>query len=267
MKLKTIKLPFLQKRFDVSNRFITQQGLFLTILLFIPLALSSQVIRKTGVSFKAEDGLVVIADSYVSQNPHPFVILFHTEGSSRAEYNSIAERLMRLNVNCLAVDLRSGGRHEFTINETARLAKENGFNTSLYESVKDVHAAIDYVKKESGKPVILMGSSYSASLSLIAAKDNPDVKAVIAFSPGEFFLPGTELAKILTEYKNPVFAGFSTEEYPYFAGPLEDQVNDNIILFKPSYGPGKRTVEALNNASPNAEEYWFALLIFFRSLL
>ena len=77
--------------------------------------------------------------------------------------------------NCLAVDLRSGGGVNFVQNETANLAKEKGFATTYLDAEKDMLAAIDYAWGKSHKPMILFGSSYSASLALRIAKGNSKV--------------------------------------------------------------------------------------------
>ena len=171
-----------------------------------------------------------------------------------------------MNFNCLAVDLRSGDRYNFTVNETVSRAREQGFSTSLYESIKDVRAAVEYIKKISSKPLILLGSSFSASLSLIAAKDDPNIQAIIAFSPGEFFLPEKEMRRELTSYPKPVFAGFAEEEAYYVMEMFSQTSKESLSLFSPSYKSGKRTAEALLSSNESSDEYWLALIIFLRSL-
>ena len=109
--------------------------------------------------------------------------------------------------NCLAVDLRSGYAYGFVDNETALRAKQKGFNTSLISSAKDIDAAIDYAVRLSGQPVILLGSSSSASLCLIEGAGNPNVKAIMALSPGEFFKPGIEIRQLAYHYFQACFCG------------------------------------------------------------
>ncbi len=256
----------MQKKFNLKGLFIEHRKTLLILLIIIPVHYSFQVVRKTKVNFQAEDGLVITADQYYSKKSNPYIILFHQEGASRGEFEPIAERFLRMNYNCLAVDLRSGDKYGFTTNETTKLAREKGFNTRLYESLKDIKAAIAYVQEISEEPIILLGSSYSSSLSLFAAGEFPEVKAVITFSPGEFFLPETSLQSVLKDFNKPVFAGCSTEEYPYVAEMFQNSDNQNYIIFKPSYGQGKRTAEALLPGNETSDEYWLALLIFIRSI-
>ena len=255
------------KIFSVIYSLVKPRNLVILLFILVPMHFSFQVIRKTKVNFEAEDGLIITADHYYSKTSNPYIILFHQEGSSRGEFETIANRFLSMNYNCLAVDLRSGGRYSFTENETAKLAREKGFSTRLYESLKDVTAAIKYIRTISEEPIALLGSSYSSSLSLIAASKNTDVKAVIAFSPGEFFLPEITVNSILNSLTIPVFAGCSTEEYPYVTDMFEGSENQNYILFKPSSGKGTRTAEALLQNKESSDEYWLALLIFIRYFL
>jgi len=225
------------------------------------------VTRKSKVSFPSEDGLEITADHYYSKKSNPYIILLHQERSSRGEFDSIAERLIKMNYNCLAVDLRSGDRYGFVVNETALRAREKGLNTTLIECLKDINASIEFVKKISNLPIILLGSSFSASLAILTAKNDSAVKAVIAFSPGEFFLPGIEIKSELEDFNKPVFAGFSDEEELYIRDMFSLAVNhNNINLFSPSDNAGKRTAEALLSLNNSSDEYWLALLIFLRSI-
>ncbi len=238
----------------------------IVLSMVLPLLFSFQVIRKSKVSFYSEDGIKITADHYYSKKSNPYIILLHQEGASRGEFDSIADRFIKMNYNCLAVDLRSGDRYGFTVNETALEARENSLSTSLMESIKDVRASVEYVKKMSDHPVILLGSSFSASLAIIAAKADTAVKAVVAFSPGEFFLPVTEIKNELQDFNKPIFAGFSEEEAPYVREMFSLSTSNKISLFYPSYNAGKRTAEALLSSNDSNDEYWLALLIFLRSL-
>ena len=261
-------LPFLQKNLNLINP--TEASFFriamLSILLLFPFIMSAQVIRKSRVNFESEDGLLITADNYFSKKNNPYIILFHQEGSSRGEFDSIAERFVKMNYNCLAVDLRSGNNYGFVVNETAVRAKEKGINTRLYESLKDIRASVEYIRNKSSNPIILLGSSFSSSLSLIAGKEEPVVKALIAFSPGEFFLPEITLGNVLQNYNKPVFAAFSTTEFPFVEDAFKEADSELITVFKPISGPGKRTAEAMLSSSEDSNEYWLALLIFFRSI-
>ena len=175
--------------------------LFILFLVFCNNLLSAQ----EKVSFIAEDGLQVTADLYQVNPERPYVILLHQAGYSRGEYKNTAHKIVKFGYNCLAVDLRSGGEVNYIQNQTALVAVHKGYPTDYLSSLKDIEASIKWVKERSDKPVVLFGSSFSASLSLLMAKDNPDIDAVIAFSPGEFFEPEIN---IKTEIKNLEKTGF-----------------------------------------------------------
>ena len=56
---------------------------------------------------------------------------------------------------------------------------------SFLDARKDLEAALAWARSR-GRPVILWGSSYSAALVFLVAAGHPEVKAIIAFSPGEY---------------------------------------------------------------------------------
>ena len=90
-------------------------------ILLTALAISLLLIQghKEKVTFESEDGVLITADHYLINQEYPYIVLFHQAGSSRGEFNEIAEKLMMLRYNCLAVDLRSGDNSNFVKNETA----------------------------------------------------------------------------------------------------------------------------------------------------
>jgi len=236
-------------------------SLFATIL---PKALNAQVIRKTSVTFKASDGLLVSADLYQSKKSNPYIVLAHTELSCKSEFDSIVSRFIKMNYNCLAVDLRSGSDIGFYKNETANRAKEEGFLCSLDGGILDLEAAINYIFELSGKKVNVFGSGASASIALIVAYDNENIKAVVAFSPGEYFEPDYQLKSILANYPKPVFVACTTSEYAYLS-EIEGFPDAHKILFKPATGEGLHGTKALFRENPSRDEYWLSLLIFFKS--
>ena len=68
--------------------------------------------------------------------------------------------------------------------ELVRQAKKKGLPTGYLDAKQDIESAVEYAfKKNHNKPIILIGSSYSASLALLIAKDSDKVKAVAVFSP------------------------------------------------------------------------------------
>jgi len=236
--------------------------LFILSLLLISWNLHSQ----EKIIITADDGLLITADLYEIDAKKPYILLFHQAGFSRGEYKETTQKIIKFGYNCLAVDLRSGGEVNYIQNNTALLAVQKGFPTDYLSSEKDILAAIRWAKERSKKPVILFGSSFSASLCLVIAKDNPDVKAVIAFSPGEFFTDQFFVKEKLVDFQKPIFIASSKRENPFIVDMLS-LVHPSIkTIFVPEKGQGEHGSKSLWKSNPNNNEYWLALTMFFSKI-
>jgi len=217
------------------------------------------------VNFYSGDSLLIAADYYASDPQAPYVLFFHQARSSRGEYRSIAPRFVKMGFNGLAVDLRSGNEMNYITNETAVLAKNEKLNHTMTDAISDIRAAIHFAFEKSGKPVVLFGSSYSASLVLEEAKSNPHVSAVIAFSPGEYFRR-TSVKDSLSGLDKSFFVTGTKSEEKYIRELMSTTHENKGSLFFPEKGNGVHGARALWNDNPNASEYWFSLVLFVRSL-
>lgn len=218
------------------------------------------------ITFPSLDGLTITADLYENKNSDLFLVLFHQARFSRGEYKETAEKFVKLGYNCLAVDLRSGDEVNFVKNKTAEAAREKGLSSEYVDAKQDMQAAIEYAYNKSKKPVIIFGSSYSASLSLMIAKDNQHVKAVIAFSPGEYFEKENMIRDTIKGLSIPIFAASSVTEYPFMKELFSKTDQNNLTLFKPAKGSGDHGSKVLWENQPDNNEYWLALLMFFSQL-
>ena len=218
------------------------------------------------VTFQTSDGLTITADLYISSTNNPYIILLHQAGYSRGEYREIAPKLANLGYNCLAVDQRSGGEVNYINNETAELAKENNISSSYLDVKTDIKAAIDFVKQRSTKPIVLWGSSYSASLSLMLAPEELKVGALVVFSPGEYFNTDDFVKSKISKISVPVLALSSKSENPDLAKLLSVVKKPLVTIFKPLKGEGKHGSSALWESNPTNKEYWMAVTIFFSKL-
>ncbi|MGD2035586.1 MAG: alpha/beta hydrolase [Bacteroidales bacterium] len=219
------------------------------------------------VSFYADDSLKITADLYLKDYNKPFILLFHQGGSSRGEYNEIAARLMKLDYNCLSVDLRSGGKINYVANETAQRAELENYPRTFTDARKDIEAAIRYIKKFNAKPVILFGSSYSASLCLIIANETPDVSAIIAFSPGEYFRPQMIVKDKIKGLQKPLFVASSTLEFDYIEQMFAGVQKQYLTIYKPPKGKkGVHGAKSLWQESESSDECWLELLLFFKKI-
>jgi len=223
--------------------------------------------QKKKITFLSRDSLEITADLYMAKEDLPYLILFHQEGSSRGEYNETAQKLLKFNFNCLAVDLRSGNNSNYVRNETARKAMQTFKPSMFLDAGNDIEAAIDYAYNLNNQNVILIGSSFSASLCMVIGNRNPHVKAVIAFSPGEFFGDDLRLEEELDTFRIPLFITGTETELPYIDQMLNKiSKQDNVTYYRPVTLPGQHGSMALWENNPTKDEYWLALLMFFNSL-
>ncbi len=233
----------------------------LIFILFI--AFITIVKAQEKVTFMSSDSLTITASLYEENEDYSYVLLFHQAGYSRGEYKESAKKIVKIGFNCLAVDLRSGSEVNYIKNETAALAKKLGYPDSYLDAEKDILAAINYAYDRNQKEVLLFGSSYSASLCLKVAKDNPKVKAVIAFSPGEFLKP-LSVKDEISGLKKPVFIASSQREFHYIEELLINVSSSSKILFKPQNGQGKHGAKSLWDNCDTSKEYWLNLLLFLK---
>lgn len=237
------------------------------IILFLSIFLSAIFLySQETVTFYASDSLPITASLYEKDASVPYMILLHQAGYSRGEYKETAPRLTNLGYNCLAVDLRSGDQVNFVQNETAKEAKKRKLPTEYLDARKDIEAAINYTYEKSQKPIILVGSSYSASLALLIAKGNQKVKAVIAFSPGEYFGSNFKIQPQLKNYDKPVFIACMQREYPYVIELAKYIPDNNKTIFKPQEGQGEHGSKCLWSSSVSNKEYWLGILMFFNKI-
>jgi len=229
------------------------------------LSLMSLQGNKEKVGFLSEDGIQITADKYLINEEYPYILLFHQAGSSRGEFRDIAEKFLKLRYNCLAVDLRSGDNSNFLNNETASRARSAGKSVKFLDARIDMVAAIDYAHDLNSRDVILLGSSYSASLALLEGLNHPKVGAIIAFSPGEYFGDDLRLEDTLKTCSKPLFVAVTKREEPYVKQMLTAFSEEDYTLFQPDT-LGVHGARALWDDNPSKDEYWLALLMFINNL-
>lgn len=212
------------------------------------LALSSLIITcnaQETVFISASGNAGINAQLFLQNNSRPFILLFH-ERDNTEEYAILSSRFMNLNYNCLSVVIKNSGNQP---------------------AVNDILSAIAYARKICNKPVILFGSGRLASLCLLSARKNNNVKAVIALSPGEYFQPGISIRDAVNDISQQVFVCSSEKELPYIKEMFfKEGTRSNITLFKPEKSATLHGSAVLDESNPSGSEYWFALMMFFKNL-
>ena len=216
-------------------------------------------------SFPSRDSLLIFADIYEREDTKPTVLLCHQAGYSRGEYREIANRISSIGFSSIAIDQRSGDEVNNIINKTAQLAKEKELPTEYIDAKQDIEAAIDYLfKLNDNQSIILVGSSYSASLVLLIGKNNNKVKAVVAFSPGEY-IKGIKIQDSIIGYEKPIFITSSKTETEASKTLISgiDTVWTNH--FEPDF-EGTHGSSALWKTTEGNEKYWAAFNAFLKGL-
>lgn len=232
-------------------------------LFFIIQALSSSA--QLTMEFPSKDGLLMTADWYPVSSDSEIVLLCHQNRFSRGEYAETALRLNKLGYNCMAIDQRVGNEVNGIRNETAFRAREKKMDPKMHEAEQDILAAIDYLNEKYKKRIILLGSSYSASLALKIAAENNKVSSVIVFSPGEYFDDISFMRSHISALMKPLLITSSRSEADRVTDLLKD-VNSRIkVQFIPSF-EGEHGVKALWSSSPGNQDYWAVLISFLNKL-
>jgi len=203
----------------------------------------------------SKDSLPISLDIYEVNNKKPTILLCHQAGFSRGEYKDTALKLMELGFSCIAIDQRSGKEANGVVNETALAANERNLPTSYLDARQDIEAAIDYLYKLNGHlPILLVGSSYSATLSLLIGNTSTKVKAIAAFSPGEYF-KGMNIKEAIKGIKKPVFVTSSQKETEALITLVSLIDVQYVTHFKPVVA-GIHGSRALWSSTEGNEAYW-----------
>jgi len=217
------------------------------------------------IEFKSKDGLLITADYYAVKEPKGMMLLCHRSHCNRAEYRETAPKFNALGYSCLAIDQRSGMKIFGETNETKNRAKAQKLPTGYLDATPDIEAGIEKAfQLNEKKPIILLGSSYSAALSLRLAKDDIPVKALIVFSAGEH-LKGVNLAEEIHTIKCPVFATSAKSEIKETATVLKNIDKKWVTQFKPKED-GFHGSKILWSSVKGYEKVWLAVEAFLKKI-
>lgn len=223
------------------------------------------------VTFPSQDSLPITAHLFELEGDNQGVsfLLCHQAGSSKEEYNEIAPRLNTLGYNCLAIDQRAGGSQLGGTNETAAQAKSAGKSTAYLDAEQDIVAGIDYLFDKYKKPIILVGSSYSAALALKIGKEKEQIKAIVSFSPGEYFAKTkgkTFVQDAMKGIEKAVFLTSSREESQEVRQFLrQTSYNTPSTQYVPAKA-GIHGARALWSSTEGSGDYWKALMAFLEEI-
>lgn len=230
-------------------------------------ASEARSVTATHITLKASDGVTIFGNLYESPNPRAMILLFHQADGSKDEYSSIGPRLAAMGYSALAIDQRTGGK-QFGENETmtkAGLTDPDAFLAAM----PDLQAALDWGSAKR-LPVIIWGSSYSASLTFPLAVQNPGkVAAILAFSPGEYFPDPKLIRTAAAQVKLPVFItqAMTAQELADSKPVFEALSGSDKTLFEAKRGSFHGSLALSSNLNKaGAEENWQAVAAFLDGL-
>ena len=219
------------------------------------------------LSFTSEDGLKISARLYEKDADAQPVLLCHQARFNKQEYADIAPRLRQMGYNALAIDQRSGGDFAGEANETYNRAKQKGLSTDYVDAQQDIESALNFLFNKYKKPVILWGSSYSSALVFFVAQKYPEkVKAVISFSPGNYFGDERQNLKTLFEsMSQPFWVTSSLNESKRLSQLVGKPSDEHQMQFIPKVN-GHHGARALWINQTHNEIYWASLNAFLKAI-
>ncbi len=207
---------------------------YLATFFFLLAASSASAAEPSGdlTLLVAKDKTRVYASHYRAfNNNSKIALLFHQAGSNRMEYETVLSLLHVAGFDTLTVDQRSGGTRWDTDNMTV---KRIGESAEYAEAYPDMEAALDYAIKRKYKKIMLVGSSYSASLAIVLASKNPDkIIAVAAFSPGEYFPNKNRIKTAASRLNVPLYITGAREEMKRVEEVVINADDQNITFYRP----------------------------------
>ncbi len=204
--------------------------------IIITASLSSSHAEQSGdlTLIKASDNTRVYAHYYRAMNNNDKIaLLFHQAGSNSMEYEPVLSAFHLAGFDTLAVDQRSGGERWGIENMTVR---NLGASTEYTEAYPDLEAALNYAVKRKYKNILLIGSSYSASLAIVLASKNPDkVTAVAAFSPGEYFADKDLIKTAASILQVPLYITGAGNEIRRVEEVIVRAGDNDVTYYHPAY--------------------------------
>jgi alpha-beta hydrolase superfamily lysophospholipase len=193
------------------------------------------------VTFSAADG-TTLAGMYfeAAERPAPGVVLVHMLGRTHADWSPLAERLQAVGVTVLAVDLRGHGGSGGDARAFSAMASDLRSALSWLQSRSDVRPAA----------LGLAGASLGANLALIAAAQNPSVRALAMLSPSLDYRGVRIDVSLLRKYGGrPAWLAASAED-PYAVRTVRELASDTTgprdqrLISAPAHGTNMLAADA-----------------------
>lgn len=205
-----------------------------TALFFVFGASTASAVEPSGdmTLLIAKDKTRVYASYYRAMNNNSKIaLLFHQAGSNRMEYEPLLSTMHIAGYDTLTVDQRSGDTRWGADNMTV---KRIGESAEYIDAYADLEVALDYAVKRKYKTIVVVGSSYSASLAIVLASKNPfKITAVAAFSPGEYFTNKNWIKTSAENLRVPMYVTGATNEKQRVEEVLVKTAGNDVTYYRP----------------------------------
>ncbi len=170
--------------------------------------------RAEPVTFETADGFVLHAELWrASDAKAPVAVLLHQFNLDRRSWSGLVPALSRAGFTVLALDQR--GQGESTEQKTPQGARtvrvrelpRGEVGPVVSAGTADIAAARAFLVARglAVDRLVLVGASYGCTVSLLAAREIPDVRAIALLSPGTAYF-GVDVREAASRFPGPVFA-------------------------------------------------------------
>ncbi|MDO8600795.1 MAG: alpha/beta fold hydrolase [bacterium] len=139
------------------------------------------------VTFDTSDGMKIYGLYYPAANPAaPAALLSHMMPVTKESWKSFAPKLTEAGFQVLAIDLRGHGESVArTTNDGRTTLNFKNFSDEEHQwSIRDLEAAVEFLKLKGASATHLIGASIGANLSFQYFAEHSDTRSVILLSPG-----------------------------------------------------------------------------------
>lgn len=207
------------------------------MLVFVLVLLSGLASAGEPVKLAAADGGAVFGTFTHARGEgaaDAVLLLFHQAGASRHEYDPLIPALTGAGYDTLAIDQRSGDGLFGGRNETVA---QRGGSSGYLDALPDLEAALAWAVRHRYRRIVAVGSSYSASLTILLAAAHPhELAAIASFSPGEYFADKNQVKRAAARVAVPFYITTDPQEEGKVDEVLRDAHGASIVRYRPATG-------------------------------
>lgn len=192
------------------------------------------------IEFDTSDGVHIVGDRYETTKPMiGQLLLLHMMPADRTSWYAFAEKAAALGLTSLAIDLRGHG--ESISHHGSQLAYQTFTHAQHQQSILDIEAALK--KLDQAKPIITVGASIGANLSLEALVRWPSLPAAVLLSPGLDYkgIKTNDLIGKLAPSQQLFLVASNDDDYSFETIRILNNLRDEQTIIRQLSGAGHGT--------------------------